>query len=427
MTSVQNHLQPSSGNNILKNTLIAISAAVVLGAASCSPKTTVLRNPNVPGNVGKTEEIIPDVADKEKDKAREMLLAKERNIALLLPFQLDLIAGNDVQEKDVKRSALALDFYQGFQLGLEEVARKGKPFRLKVIDSKDNPTYNASLASAEDVSQAGIVVGPVYPQEIRAFGRNIVDENKWIVNPLAASPASDFNISNLITVTPSIYAHMEAVATKVAEEYKIGDVVIIYQTTDSDSKQFLTGMATAIREKKYNAHVVTVSSLAQLNEKLTQAGNNIIISGTTDKTSLNNLISALTKKKSEYYSIRLFGHPLWDRFDFSNHPSFSGLNPTISTESNLKPWTSAVRQFRELYRQKYGVMPSDQSYKGYDVAVFFGTLINKYGLENLKAKLETETYNGIYNTYKFTYNETWGFANMAVSFKEYIHGSFQLQ
>src|SRR5690606_41577468 len=167
--------------------------------------------------------------------------------------------------------------------------------------------------------------------------------------------ASDFNISKLITVTPSIYAHMEAVATKVAEEYKIGDVVIIYQTTDSDSKQFLTGMATEKREKKYKAHVVTVTSQEQLNEKLTQAGNNIIISGTTDKTSLNNLISALSKKKSEYYSIRLFGHPLRDRFDFSNHPSFSDLNPTISTESNLKRWTNELRQFREQYRHQYGV------------------------------------------------------------------------
>lgn len=429
MTSVQNHQQQLSGNRKLKKSYIAYALSILLGAASCAPKSTVLRAPSSPGTV---IESTPDTKNEDnKDGSNTAGTKNEkkalaRSLALLLPFQLDHIGVEGVQEKDVKRSALALDFYQGFELGLQDL--NGKSFNLQVIDSKDNTYFNSTLATSEQIQNTGLIIGPVYPIEIKAFGSNLPDKEKLMVNPLAASPASEFGLSNLVTITPSIKSHTKGIAARAAKDYLTGDIIIIYHTADNDSKQFLDGMSSAIRTVNPQANVVSVSTLAQLNEKLSNTGTNMVISGTTDKTQLNNLISNLSKKASEsFYSIRLFGHPLWDRFDFSNHSYFYNLRPIISTESNLKNWTSGVRKFRETYKEKYGVFPSDQSYKGYDIAQYFGKMINKYGMENLKSKLETETYTGLYNTYKFEYNEKWGFTNEAVSFKEYIHGSFQIQ
>jgi hypothetical protein len=229
-------------------------------------------------------------------------------------------------------------------------------------------------------------------------------------------------------VTPSIKSHSKGIATRVASDHLTGDVIIIYQASDNDSRQFLDGMSSAVKAANPQANIVSVSTLAQLNEKLSTTGTNQIISGTTDKTNLNNLISNLSKKSSEsFYSIRLYGHPLWDRFDFGTHSNFYNLRPIITAESNLKSWTNQARNFRDLYKQEFGVFPSDQSYKGYDIAQYFGKMMDKHGAENLKSKLESESYTGLYNSYKFVYNENWGFTNEAVSYKEYMHGSFQLQ
>ena len=161
---------------------------------------------------------------------------------------------------------------------------------------------------------------------------------------------------------------------------------------------------------------------------MSKTGTNLIVTGTTDKTQLNNLVSNLSKRYSEsYYAIKLFGHPLWDRYDFSNFPTFPELNPIISTESNLKTWTTAVKNFRTSYFTKFGVNPSDQSYKGYDAAMYFGGLLHRYGPERLKEGIMKETYTGIFNTYKFRHNAAWGYANESVSFKEYRNGGFQLK
>ena len=149
MTSVLNHQQRLSGNKVV------LAVALALCLASCTTqKNGVLRSPSYKkGEQGAVSTGTASATQKseetkklEAEKASENL-KKQKTIALLLPFQLNHISGYRPTSEDVKRSALALDFYQGFQLGLEELAAKGSKFNLQVVDSEDDNFRNASLAA----------------------------------------------------------------------------------------------------------------------------------------------------------------------------------------------------------------------------------------------------------------------------------------
>ena len=430
MISVQNHQQRLSGNKLL----VALSMLLALGA--CSPKTTgVLRSPGHIGtNTGQKQEdnkvLSPtELAAAKERKEAEVMLEKRRNhngIALLLPFQLDKLDPNNLSKNDVARASLALDFYQGFQLGLDETAKRGKSFVLDVIDSRDDESYNKMIAKSADVVSASLVVGPVYPKEIRSFGAGLADKTVLQVNPLAASNPTDYNIPNLVTLTPSLNIHTRAVAQKMARDYRTGDIIFIYNTADADGKQFLTGFAAEVRKTNPNAKLQSVSSMTQLNDALSSVGTNLIAIGTTDKNELRNFLNNLDKKEKEgFYSFKIFGHPLWDKIDFSAYENFEHFRPTISSENHLKSWTVAVKNFKDAYYSAYGVNPSDHSYKGYDVARYFGSLLNKYGPDYAK-QLSKESFDGIFSSYSFEKNNNAGYINNAVSFKEYKGTSFQL-
>ncbi|MEJ5053802.1 ABC transporter substrate-binding protein [Sphingobacterium sp. MYb382] len=430
MISVQNHQQRLSGNKLL----VALSMLLAMGA--CSPKTTgVLRAPgHVGGQTGQTQDdnkvlSSTEVAAEKERKEAEAMLEKRRNhngIALVLPFQLDKLDPNNLSKNDVTRSSLALDFYQGFQLGLDEVAKRSKSFVLDVIDSRDDENYNGIIAKSADVVNASLVVGPVYPKEIRAFGANLNDKAVLQVNPLAASNPTDYNIPNLVTLTPSLSIHTRAVAQKMARDYKSGDIIFIYNTTDADGKQFLAGFAAEVRKTNPSAKLQSVNNVTQLNDALSNVGNNLIAIGTTDKNELRNFLNNLDKKEKEgFYSFKIFGHPLWDKIDFSAYENFEHFRPTISSENHIKSWTVAVKNFKDSYYTAYGVNPSDHSYKGYDVARYFGSLLNKYGPEYAK-HLSKETFDGLFSSYQFEKNNNAGYINNAVSFKEYKGTSFQL-
>ncbi|RZF61830.1 ABC transporter substrate-binding protein [Sphingobacterium corticibacterium] len=427
MISVQNHQLRSSGNRLFF--VLILGVFFFLGA--CSPKTRVLKSPDHSGgNVGGTlpKEEKPEITDKEEtaEDARRAEAARN-SVTLVLPFQLDKIAPHTLSKEDVNRSAIALDFYQGFQLGLDELAQKGRSFSLNVVDSRDNELHNQSIARSEDVTNAALIVGPVFPKEITTFGTHRSNKKVLQVNPLAATKARDFNLPNLVSLTPSIDVHTKAMAKRVAHDYKTGDVVIIYNTSDNDGKQFLSGFLSELKSANSSVQVRSVSSIPQLNEQISLTGTNLVVAGTTDRFQLRSFVSNLEIKSSEeFYTFRVYGHPLWDRIDFSIYERFGDFQPVITTESHMKAWTRAAKEFKDQYYSLYGVNPSDYSYKGYDAARYFGNLLAKYG-DDYPAHITKEKFEGLFSTYTFDYNEGWGFVNNAVSFKNYQGSSFQLK
>lgn len=425
MILVRNHQQQLSGNKFL---WIAI---VALAFGACSPKVGVLKSPDHrAGSVGtpKTEETNKESEVKvSAAEAFRLKKLKENSISLLLPFQLDQVNTNMLSRQDVERSAMALDFYQGFQMGLDELAAAGTYYGLNVLDSRDNEAFISSLAASEKIANSSLIVGPVFPKEITSFGKAHGNKGVLQINPLAATKASDFRIPNLVSLTPSIDVHSNAIAEKVAKDYRQGDVIIVYNTSDNDGKQFLEQMFSAIKKQKPSAKIEQVYSSAELNEVLTRTGANLLVTGTTDRNSLRMLLGNLTAKNlEEYYIFKLYGHPLWDRIDFSNFDNFSAFEPVITSEGHLKAWSANVRDFDKAYLQRYTVQPSDFSYKGYDAAKYFGRLLDKHGY-NYVDQLTKESYEGIFNSYDFEHNDQWGYTNKGVSFKVYKGTSFQLK
>lgn len=423
MTLVLNRQRRLSGSNILLNRLFYIGFILLFGIVSCTPKVGVLRSPDHSAGEATKGTTDSKVSPIDEDKHK----LAYHDIALLLPFQLDLIKSSAVQKQDITRSALALDFYQGFEMGLNELAKKGGNFSLDVLDTRDNTNVVTQLASTSKVNSASLIVGPVFPKEIKSFGANYSNKNVLQINPLAATKPSEFNIPNLVSITPPITAHEQAIVEKLVKDYRSDDVVIIYNTSDSDSKQFLSGMAGKIKAMKSSIKVVSVSNLEDLNSQLRMYSSNFIVAGTTSRQELNTLIINLTAQYLEnYYTIKLFGHPLWNRFDFSMYSEFPNFSPVITTDSNMNPWKEPVRRFKDTYANTFGVEPSDASFKGYDAAQYFGNLVYKYDPENIRERLTKGSHQGLYSAYKFNYNSMWGYVNEAVFYKIYRGGTFEL-
>ncbi|MGJ1526681.1 ABC transporter substrate-binding protein [Sphingobacterium spiritivorum] len=426
MISVPNRRQRLSGNNLL------LLAALLLAVTSCSPKTTdVLRSPDYKGgNTG----AVTEKKDKDKTTVKELSPAEQKaaakramvnQIALILPFQLTSVNTSLLSENDVKRSALALDFYQGFQTGLDDLAKQGTNFTLNVLDSRDDVVRTTAIAKSDDVQYASLIVGPIYPKEIKTFGANSVNRKILQVSPLAATMPTEFNNPNLVSLTPPIRVHMREMAKEIIREYNTGDVVIVYNTGDADHKQFLTGFDTEIAGAKKKLDVRSVTSIDQLNQSLTQTGKNIIVTGTTSAVQLRALLSNLdTKSLESPYKFALFGHPTWDKFDFKAFSNVDDYSITISSSFVLSSYSSAVRKFKTTYKDTYGVEPSEYSFKGYDAAQYFGRLIAKYG-KDYAAHVESEEFDGLSNSFKFQYNAAWGYVNNAVGFLVYRNGAFQ--
>ncbi len=416
MISVQNRQLRLSGSKWLAG------IALVWLVAACTPKVRVLRGT---GNTPPPKKEQPAAKEKTEKIEEKAAAVDVNNIALLLPFELNKANPHAPSTEDIRRSALALDFYQGFKLGLDALAEKGSHFRLNVLDTRDDIAENTRIAKLEAVQDAALVVGPVYPKEIRVFGFNASLDSALQISPLAASAPGEFNMPNLVTVTAPLDAHVRALATDIAQRYQSGDVVILYDTQDAASRQFLSPLRAEIGRINKNIKVTQVQDEQTLESSVHLSGKNLVVLATTNKYQISPALAHLRRLQEEFsYQIQLFGHPNWAKLAFDDTDGLEQFQTCITSSYYVDDSRDEVRRFNDRYRQAFGVAPSEFAYKGYDAAYFFGGLLAEYGTD-YKAHVTEADYKGLHNTFEFEYNPDWGYVNSAISILRFRGGTFR--
>lgn len=420
MTLVQNLRLPLNGNNPVRN--LFLRSLFLLGALSmvvaCTPRVRVIET--------NTEQARTPEETVEEERVEAAVSREVQQIALLLPFQLNRSTGSNPTQADIQRAALALDFLQGFQLGLEKSAGRGGYFKLEVLDSRDNEQEVSRLAASAGVKEAALIVGPVYPKEIKAFAQaSGIDPAKVLqVSPLAATMPSEFNQPNLISITSPITTHVKALAKHLKGIYRSGDVVILYESEEASSQQFLPALRAELQLLDRSIPIHQVDSEERLLERVRLNGNNLIVCGSTNRFRLVSIFNQLhALRDMNGHRVQLFGHPTWAKMSFEEADGLESLQTMISSSYYIDPRLTTVRDFNQQYREEFEVAPTEFAYKGYDTGRYFGELLSRYGKDYSKHLLDA-TYQGLHNDFEFEYNPRWGYVNHAIHFLKYNNGSF---
>lgn len=425
MILVRNRPQLLSGNKIN----FALFCALLFFVTSCGVKkktsSPVLKSPDYEAvDEGAKEEAERKEEEERKKEELEEELVIDNKIALLLPFQLQKINFHNLSKEDIKRSYVALDFYQGLEIGLNEIVDEDNRFLLDVLDTRDEDGQNHMLASAIETEEASLIIGPIFPNEIKSFGNAKKDRKTLQVNPLAASLPSEFSLENLVSLTPSIEVHAHGLAKKIAENVRNNEWIVLLNVGDNRSKQFIHHVRNYL-ESGHKYQIRVVDKVDDLKDYLDEYEKNHVVLGSTDNFIMNMTLSTLEDQfVKDNKDIQLYGHPNWSKINFRAYDYFASFNPIITSDSHLDEQTSQARQFARQYQEKYGIEPSEISYKGYDAALYFGNLIKKYG-KDIEGELLQNKYNGLYSDYSFDFNQNWGYENTYVNYLYYRNGSFR--
>src|SRR5690606_24516058 len=233
MILVRNLLLPLNGSRCL----LGLSVLVLL--AACTPKVRVLRAPGSDVPV-KTEK--PTEEEETTGKSEEADAIDFNQIALLLPFELDKANPHAPSAADIKRSAMALDFYQGYKIGLDALSAESANFKLNVLDSRDDAAENARIPKLHEVQDAALVMGPVCQTEVAVFDFNAKLGQMLQLSPLAASMPSEFTFANTFTRTAPLRVQVKELDAHIAEQEQAGDVVIFYPARVQGGKQLLAAL-----------------------------------------------------------------------------------------------------------------------------------------------------------------------------------------
>ncbi|MEM1120565.1 MAG: hypothetical protein AAGJ18_08945, partial [Bacteroidota bacterium] len=96
-------------------------------------------------------------------------------------------------------------------------------------------------------------------------------------------------------------------------------------------------------------------------------------------------------------SVVVYGQPRWKDFTQIGYEIYESLNVHISSELFLNQDDYEIQSFKEGFYNKYGMPPTDEAFKGYDMVLYFGRMLNEFGTgfrhrldQNAKVGLHTK-------------------------------------
>ncbi len=332
-------------------------------------------------------------------------IIQEYDIALLLPFNTSLNNLSYENDSIEDKSVMALEFYEGALIALEELKDKGFNANIYVYDTEKSRDKTKNILNQTHFKEMDLVIGPVYNKPLEE-ANSFSQKNKIsIVSPL--SPTTKFVEENpyYLNVNQSIMTHCSYIYDHIAKNGN-KNIVVIHRGTKSDQKNadifkgFAGGGKSGVEHIGMMVEELIFMDPSQeiLETYLQQGRENIIVIPSFNEPFANDLVRRLNSFSGRY-NITLYGMPSWNKFESLNIEHLENLNFHITSNFYKDMSKSKAIQFEQIYRANLNNLPSEYACKGYDVVKYFGKMLERKNEDDelsTTLRYSNETFGGFY-------------------------------
>jgi Periplasmic binding protein len=426
MTSVPNLLRPSNGNKSLWSFFFLLFFCFLL--SSCDAFKKVPRAEKGTNGDGELEEIKgrrvynpqtgkwevvtevesgtmdtiawtdpgkdvpPPIKDKNNSGNNQPGTGDKKDsykVAVLLPFMT-----NTFQELDASinsKSDLAIQLYGGMQMAFEELSAQGIQLDVSVHDTQASTTVTSNLLGNEKVKEADLIIGPISKDNIKLVAAYAKENKKPMVSPL--SPSTDVANNNpyYIQVSPSLESHCKAITRHALEKHKADQIVLVCRSKAAESDR-LKFFQNAHKEIKGSSAVAPFKEFIITDESVELSNTNFgpymipgkttvfIIPSWSSESFIYSLMRKISIAKGKN-DVVVYGMPQWMKYDQIGYEYYENLQLHVSSDMDINNDNEDIKRFKRNFYHKFGTLPKDEAYVGYDVMQYFARQLSKGGTQ----------------------------------------------
>lgn len=346
----------------------------------------------------------PPITSSDEPIPTESPLGNTYRIGLLLPFlssQFDETT-NLLPEK----SNLALQFYAGARLALQQLSTEdGLNLVVDVYDTQINDADFQKLLNNPRLEKAQVFIGPVRASHVSLLAERIRNSRQILVSPESPNAGLTTRNPDFIQINPSLRAHCEVIARHVRSKRNAEDVVLVCKQKEADRLPYFQAASEALGGGRMQELIVPDATLdfekTDFKPYFKPGKTPVFI---VPSWSSQDFVMALLRKLKSVKGatrVEVYGMPQWQTFENIEPEYFADLNVHVSSAAYVDYTAPEVRAFQLKFYENYGTIPDSDAFNGYDVTLFTGKMLKKYGL-SFPQRLAREDFAQLQGHFQFT-------------------------
>ena len=436
MTSVQSHHRLLNGNSIL---LLSLSCFIFFscGTGKKAKKTTLpppisykvdtitwkedtygappISSEGIVYDEDAKEDPQTDVKDETRPSSDKLGSYK---ISCLFPFYASQFSPSNAKSKEKSQRAISL--YSGMKMATDLLGRENINLTISVHDSNGSEQSVKSILEKPELQMADLVIGPFKKGNVSLSAEHCKKKKIPFVSPM--NPSADMASGNpyFVQLKPSLEAHCQAITNHVLSRFSPEEVVLVCRNKSAEmsrlayfneAKAEFTEGADASKFKEYvvsdygnnftNMDFMGYFPMPDIEsgvlpEKVTRV---FIIPSWSSETFINSALRLIRIAK-QHHDVYVYGMPRWKTYSKVDFEYYESLNLHLSSDGFIDLNTDKAKQFRQQYFYKYGELPTDDAFYGYDMMLYFGRMIDKHGTQ-FQTSIDDEPFEGIHSSFEF--------------------------
>ncbi len=304
-----------------------------------------------------------------------------QKIALFVPLYLDSAFDGYSYKYDKafpKFLNPGLEFYQGAQLALDSLQKKGAPLEVFVYDSRSRKTSLAQRLNSPELKDVGMFIANANPSEVKILS---ADALRRKIPFVSATLPNDANVSNnpyLVVLNSTLRTHCEGIY-QYLQKYHRNDRIVLFRKNgvqENQIRDYFMDFSKATSSPPLKIEFIEVGNnfgVNTLTSRLDTTKRNICITGSLDEAFGNNLLQQIASV-SDTYPTTIIGMPTWDAFNLSK-PEFKNIEIIYTTPFNYNKTSGLGGRITALFEQSIKGRPTDMYYRGYETMLRFALLL----------------------------------------------------
>ncbi len=278
-----------------------------------------------------------------------------------------------------------LEFYEGAFLALDSLQRTGLSVKLSIHDTERNPQKVRDIIWQPEFRNNDLVIGPVYPENMRVVADWANHYGVNIVSPLTSRREFLSDNPYLFQVTPSASVELEQASIFITN-FPSSNFVLLHKDDFFERDLVEAFKNNIFRHFSYGSEfdnlvfkeVIYRDATTNIEQSLVSGEKNIVIIPSSDQAFVSDVLMRLNIL-SRSYDITIFGLNDWQRFPNIEVEYLHNMELHFASPFYIDYDDENVRRFIGRFRDKYYTEPSDYAFLGYDIMFYFLQALKNFG------------------------------------------------
>jgi len=302
-------------------------------------------------------------------------LNKTFKVGIYLPFCQNL---NDSVRSSQHTNSF-LEFYSGVLLATAKLTAGGMKVKLFVYDTyRDTDVINKLVKKSEFLS-LDLIIGPVFPRDQKIVAELSAKNFIPMVSPLSSESRFALTTPGYYLINPGKKLRLAETADYVSENYFGQNIILVNHGEASDDEKFLLNRLNrkpgTQKVKQYN---ILSDETSGLEQQLKADKENIFILAEENEANVSVAMTRLNTI-SKTHKITVIGLQEYTRMQSIDVEYLHNTNLHYLAPYYIDYGNSKVNNFIEKYRSAYSNEPTQYSFQGYDIALYFIASLGQSG------------------------------------------------